>query len=646
MSKSRSRRFAQARTVVALLIVCLLAPAAGSAAGDWYPSRITAFNVDITVGNDNVCRVVNTIDMEFAPDSYSHGLYMTLDLEPHVFFEQDGEYYSRDYRARVSDLEVSGGPWERETEDGELLIRVGDPDVLVDGQTCRYVIAYDYDAGDDGFPDFDMFYYGIIGNGWNQTIDNISFAIHMPSEFDPEQVGFSVGGYGAEGYDPARLHFSVDGSDITGTYAGQLDAYEGIWIRLELPAGYFVNARTGSGASPALLWTSVGVAAAIAVLWLIFRPKEEPVVTVEFGPPPGLNSADVGCVADGKGDVRDVMSLLIWWASEGYIRIVQIAPDADGKDKGLLFVRLRDLPVDADSYQHVLFDKIFEAGDRIAAKDLRYKMSGTVQEAVRRLTKKFSSSPDRLFTKASKVLTLVCGAAVIAVPAVLAAVWAYEASFGEVVLGVITGVFTLIFSIFALVAYCTVAYSWPTRKKSARVGGAILSVIPMAIVAFAVAVGAVLLYGPPGLLILSYIPAWLLVPFFRTRTVRGCKWYGRILGLKRFIERAEKDRLEALVQENPSYYYDILPYAYVLGVTDVWAKQFEDLALEEPSWYVGSDVGTFSAVYLTSSLARSLERAQSDLTAVRSSGGSGGGGGFSGGGFSGGGFGGSGGGSW
>lgn len=140
----------------------------------------------------------------------------------------------------------------------------------------------------------------------------------------------------------------------------------------------------------------------------------------------------------------------------------------------------------------------------------------------------------------------------------------------------------------------------------------------------------------------------ILAPRFIKRTELGLTWTGKILGLKRFIERAEKDRLEMLAEENPAYFYNILPYAYVLGVTDVWSSRFEGLATPPPSWYAGADFDTFSTVYITSVLMNSMNRAQSSMTAQRSSSGGSfsGGGGSSGGGFSGGGFGGSGGGSW
>ena len=104
-----------------------------------------------------------------------------------------------------------------------------------------------------------------------------------------------------------------------------------------------------------------------------------------------------------------------------------------------------------------------------------------------------------------------------------------------------------------------------------------------------------------------------------------------------------------LLDENPEYYYDILPYAQVLGVSKQWENKFAGLYMEPPSWLDSHD-STITASLALHSLSRSM---RSNMTSMPSSSGgssgggfSGGGGGFSGGGFSGGGSGGGGGSSW
>jgi uncharacterized membrane protein len=60
---------------------------------------------------------------------------------------------------------------------------------------------------------------------------------------------------------------------------------------------------------------------------------------------------------------------------------------------------------------------------------------------------------------------------------------------------------------------------------------------------------------------------------------------GQIRGLKNYITVAEKDKMEMFVRENPTLFYDVLPYAYVLGVSDVYMKKFENVNIVQPEWY-------------------------------------------------------------
>ncbi len=42
-----------------------------------------------------------------------------------------------------------------------------------------------------------------------------------------------------------------------------------------------------------------------------------------------------------------------------------------------------------------------------------------------------------------------------------------------------------------------------------------------------------------------------------------------MLGFKDYIQKVETDRLKMLVEENPDYFYNVLPYAYVLSVFQI-----------------------------------------------------------------------------
>ena len=65
------------------------------------------------------------------------------------------------------------------------------------------------------------------------------------------------------------------------------------------------------------------------------------------------------------------------------------------------------------------------------------------------------------------------------------------------------------------------------------------------------------------------------------RTKYGNELFGKVKGFKRFLETAEKPQLEGLVEQNPEYFYNILPYAYVLDVSKKWIDKFENIPMPQ-----------------------------------------------------------------
>lgn len=128
------------------------------------------------------------------------------------------------------------------------------------------------------------------------------------------------------------------------------------------------------------------------------------------------------------------------------------------------------------------------------------------------------------------------------------------------------------------------------------------------------------------------------------RSDYGKELLGEIVGFRNFMEVAEKERLEALLEEDPEYFYNTLPYAQVLGVTKKWTDKFKDISMEQPSYYdTYYPLNNYIALNM---FINNLNKVESTVshTIDTSSGSSGGG--FGGGGFSGGGSGGGGGSSW
>jgi hypothetical protein len=133
-------------------------------------------------------------------------------------------------------------------------------------------------------------------------------------------------------------------------------------------------------------------------------------------------------------------------------------------------------------------------------------------------------------------------------------------------------------------------------------------------------------------------------------TEKGFEAERKLLGLKLYIEVAEKDRIAFAnaPAKTPELFEKLLPYAMVFGLEKKWAKEFEGLYTANPSWYTGTlhSFSSFAFINSLSSVRSSVDLAIVSSVASSRSSWSSSSGGSSGGGSSGGGGGGGGGGSW
>ena len=91
------------------------------------------------------------------------------------------------------------------------------------------------------------------------------------------------------------------------------------------------------------------------------------------------------------------------------------------------------------------------------------------------------------------------------------------------------------------------------------------------------------------------ISAAVLPKFICKRTEEAQKLYSEMLGFKKFISTVEVPRLEIMMNDTPEYYYDILPYVMMMGLSRKVDKKFSNLANAVPDWAEGFDSDKFAA---------------------------------------------------
>jgi uncharacterized membrane protein YgcG len=601
---------------------------------------IERYSVRLTADAQNTLHMEEDVTVRF--NTPMHGFYRDIPtLYQMVWQEKDGPV-KKNYRIPVRNIAVESWNYAVQEEANYTRIRIGDEDKTVEG-VQNYRFSYDLPVGEDFLSSRDFLYVNLIGTGFDAAVNEAEFTVTMPKDIDKDKIWFYTGFEGAVSHDAV---FTVEGNTVHASTTRPLYPREGVTIQIDLPQGYFTPPpRTDS----ALVFMGIAalIALAGAVFYLLFGRGKRVIRTVEFEPPEGMNPPQTGYIMDGRVDSRDILALIIYWADKGYIRIT-------GRDP-FYINRLHPLPAKSGPGEAAFFNGLFGGYASVSSANCTEKTYQALQAAKSEVARSFEQAKEKkLFSHRAWKWVLLLLAGLSACPAVI---------YSGIQAGRLPGehVFPCLF-IFAIGGFA----AWyivrtAGRRRSYRPLKKALSVILCAVLSAALCASLFLFAETPEAVpvCLVSLAAFSLLTFLSAcmpkRTERGGALLGKVLGLKNFIRKAEKDVLERQVQDNPEYFYHILPYAYVLGVTDKWARQFEKLATAPPAWYKGaSGSDTFSPAEFYLWMQAAFQSMQSAMAPTSGgsdgggdySGGSYGGGGADGGGSSGGGFGGGGGGGW
>lgn len=566
--------------LLALALACG-APAAAQA------ERIVRFEIDVVLSASERFTVEERIAYDFGSGE-RHGIERSI---PVAY----GRGRAADYRIELEVEGVTDGagaplPFRSRRSGRDLVLRIGDPDVLVTGLR-EYRIRYTVRRGILYLEAHDEIYWNATGTGWEVPIEGTRARLRLPEGVDALRLD-ALCFTGPQGAVASDCAIERGPGSLTFVASRGLAAGEGLTLVAALPKGVLPEpspaARTLDRASDfATPWLLLPVAtlAAMILLWRTLgrdpAPGGDP-VAARYEPPAGLSPAEVGTVLDESADLSDLTATIVDLAVHGFLRIEEV------ESRGFLFltnrdyllVKLRD-PEGRKPHERALMTALFGTADRVKASELRNRfhvhLPGIRKALYGELSRRdggcFAGDPER--TRRGwlhgGILVLVLGLSASSVPEFRAA-----------------------------------------------------------------AISA----GVSGLVVLVFARA------MPRRTRRGRQALQEILGFREFLSRVEADRLQREGVRTRERFEAILPYAIVLGCADAWADAFDDIYTEPPSWYGSPRYQRgFTPRLFVGHMGQGLGTIGKAMTSAPRSAGSGRSG-FGGGGFSGGGFGGGGGRSW
>lgn len=601
-------------------------------------------NVNMVVHENGTLDITEKFDLDFS--AFRHGFFRYIPTKYQMDWTVNGKKENRQYYFPVKNITCSTA-CSIETNSKYVKIKLGDEDKEIIGKH-QYTISYTVDTKDLGISSKEqVLYWNLLGD-FDTTIKHFSYRIEMPKSFDAKNVYTYSGRYGM-GDD--NLTHNVDGNTISGSTQRMLSNNELATIRVNLPKDYFTYPKPKDYSMWAL-GAGIIILIVSGLLFLKFGKDDDVIVTVEFKAPDDLDSASVGYVIDNSVENRDILSLIIDWANRGFLLI------HDEKD-GFRLEKLKDMDKgNSHGYERVFFNAIFKDCDIVDEGNLKNGNIGTALVNAKQMLKhSFNRNPKKRVYSSTSLGLQALMVILIVIPSTILSLSTAYAKY-EMIEVAGTYMIPSIILVITCVPWMILMQKRYVMKKTSFFIACFALLFINGIV---VAINSILqLFLGANILIVIVIAIitlllLIIMLFMDKRTKQGNRWLGQILGLKEFIISCEKDQIEMLANESPSAFFDVLPYAYVLGVSDVWVKKFENIVIPEPSWYQGLGCGNgnvFMTMLWWNNFNYCFHNISSAATYIPPStsgvgGGSfGGGGGFGGGGFSGGGFGGGGGGSW
>ena len=314
-----------------------------------------------------------------------------------------------------------------------------------------------------------------------------------------------------------------------------------------------------------IILLGVFIAACTIIDLVSYARKKRIIKPVEFFAPKGYSPIDVALVYSARRVKANALftPLLLYWADQGYVTV-----EEDGR--GLKITKLKPLPpfkqsgrANEKTYEceQTLFKEMFptpksEVFYTLAA---RKSVNETYDKTVEQC-KKLSRSV--VGKKGSIYSLLMKGAAALLAFLIGTLASIYLSS---------PIVFIMLFPVIGAVLIKFLPAPAYARVPFFLVWGGVpllcmIFLVPMP-VTFKIAIGAAIFT----LLLTVFV-------FGEHADFRGqeeLKIYGKICSFKQFLILVDKDRLERLVEDNPNYFYDVLPYFYVFGITKKMKQKFD-----------------------------------------------------------------------
>ena len=387
--------------------------------------------------------------------------------------------------------------------------------------------------------------------GFEYPVEKMDFSITMPGDVTGAKPYFTSGVMqtGIE----TIIETVAEGQHIEGTVVQQLQDRETVSLVMEVSEemfpGKLIIPREGN---PEII--PMSICAALALLYWIIFMRTLPVLhhrrttLIE-----GVTAGELGSRLTAAG--ADLTMMVFSWAQLGYVRI---HVDRYGR---IILEKRMEMENERTDFERRCFKMLFARGDVIEATGTRYaKLFGDVAEHIPGIKEMYTKRAGnvKIFRMLACGISIFCG--------VCYAMNLVDPGWFRTVLEI------LLIIVGAITAWAIQGgmYKLHVRGKIPVYVGSVCGILwlVLGIVSGVWLIGLVT--------VLAQNLAGLAAAYGGRRSELGRYNASEILGVRHYLKHVGQEELDRLIDQNPDYFFDMLPYAIALGVDTSFAKAFGD----------------------------------------------------------------------
>ena len=520
--------------------------------------EISKYDVIVKIENDGKLDITENILYDFG-NNQKHGIFRNIPLNNNkidlISINQDNK--SANYKILY--------------ENNDVVYKIGDANILLSGKHL-YKIHYTIDRAvfkkDDKLNAISL---NVIGTGWKVPIKNITIDIYLPSKLSNAEFKLFVGNKGSTTEYPytklSSTHYKIEKKFLS--------PHQGITFDLYFDKNLIKTKNLSNNiAILFLIIFTIG-------LYIYYSKHKIPYIATspQYYPPKDLDILQAGLLIDQVADNKDFSSAILELATKGYLKINVTKEKLLGifNSETIILEKLKE----AEGLQYSqlsLFSALFANEDRFILGQEDVKIARRLKNMVSKVNNwlyEWSVKEKYMKENPKKArIFFIIKTGLVAMIGIIIALFQMVNFYGDM------AIFELVPVIFMIIGIILFSQD-----------GIFIKIFALAFIAIPLIIllsSNIPLLNPLTISILTILPIMIFSKKISNYSIKGIRKLKYLLGLKEFILRVEKQKLEYLIKENPNYLDEMLPYAVLFGAKH-WFSFYNEFNVET-NWYEGDSI--------------------------------------------------------